>query len=56
MLLRPDQKRQILDLSIQIDKNNIECVKKTVFQVLLTMSICHGSLTFLAIIEKYQNQ
>lgn len=31
MLLRPRQKRQILDLSIQIDKNNIECVKETVF-------------------------
>ena len=31
MLLRPRQKRQILDLSIQIDKNNVECVKETVF-------------------------
>ena len=31
MLLRPRQKRQILDLSIQIDKNNIEGVKETVF-------------------------
>ena len=31
MLLRPRQKRQILDLSIQIDNNNIECVKETVF-------------------------
>ena len=31
MFLRPRQKRQILDLSIQIDKNDIECVKETVF-------------------------
>ena len=31
MLLRPSQKRQTLDLFIQIDNNNIECVKETVF-------------------------
>ena len=31
MLLRPRQKRQTLDLSIQIDKNNIECVQETLF-------------------------
>ena len=31
MLLRPSQKRQTLDPFIQIDNNNIECVKETVF-------------------------
>ena len=31
MVYRPRQRRQILDLSIEIDKNNIECVKETVF-------------------------
>lgn len=46
MLLRPREKRQILDLSIQIDNNNIECVKETIFL----------GVTFLVFIEKYQNQ
>ena len=31
MVFRPRQRRQTLDLSIKIDKNNIECVKETVF-------------------------
>ena len=31
MVFRPRQRRQTLDLSINIDKNNIECVKETVF-------------------------
>ena len=31
MVFRPHQRRQTLDLSIKIDKNNIECVKETVF-------------------------
>lgn len=44
MLLRPREKRQILDLSIQIDNNNIECVKETIFL----------GVTFLVFIEKYQ--
>ena len=31
MVFRPRQRRQTLDLSIKIDKNDIECVKETVF-------------------------
>ena len=31
MVFRPRQRRQTLDLSIKIGKNNIECVKETVF-------------------------
>ena len=31
MVFRPRQKRQTLDLSIQIDNNKIDCVKETVF-------------------------
>ena len=31
MVFRPRQRRQTLDLSIKIDKNNIECVKETVY-------------------------
>ena len=31
MVVRPCQRRQILDLSFQIDKNKIDCVKETVF-------------------------
>ena len=31
MVFRPRQRRQTLDLSIQIDYNKIDCVKETVF-------------------------
>ena len=31
MVFRPRQRRQTLDLSIQIENNNIDCVKETVF-------------------------
>ena len=31
MVFRPRQRRQTLDISIQIDNNNIDCVKETVF-------------------------
>ena len=31
MVFRPRQRRQTLDLSLQIDNNNIDCVKETVF-------------------------
>ena len=31
MVFRPRQRRQTFDLSIQIDNNNIDCVKETVF-------------------------
>ena len=31
MVFRPRQRRQTLDTSIQIDNNNIDCVKETVF-------------------------
>ena len=31
MVFRPRQKRETLDLSIQIDNNKIDCVKETVF-------------------------
>ena len=31
MVFRPRQRRQKLDLSIQIDNNNIDCLKETVF-------------------------
>ena len=30
MVFRPRQRRQTLDISIQIDNNNIDCVKETV--------------------------
>ena len=32
MVFRPRQRRQILNLSVQIDNNKIDCVKETVFQ------------------------
>ena len=31
MVFRPRQRRQTLDISIQIDNNSIDCVKETVF-------------------------
>ena len=31
MVFRPRQRRQTLELSIQIDNNNMDCVKETVF-------------------------
>ena len=57
MVSRPLQRRQTLDLSMKfkIDNNNIECLKETVFQEISSINICHGSLTFLAFLEKYLN-
>ena len=56
MVFRPRQRRQTLDISIQIDNNVIERVKETVFLGVILDEHCHGSLTFLAFLEKYQNQ
>ena len=55
MVSRPLQRRQTLDLSMKIDNNNIECLKETVFQEISSINICHGSLTFVAFLEKYLN-
>ena len=48
MVFRPRQRRQTLDISIQIDNNNIDCVEETVFLgvILSLMNIYHGNLTF----------
>ena len=46
----------MIDISIQIDNNVIELVKETVFLGVIPDEHCHGSLTFLAFLEKYQNQ
>ena len=56
MVFRLRQRRQTLDKSIQIDNNVIERVKETVFLGVILDEHCHGSLTFLAFLEKYQNQ
>jgi len=55
MVFRPRQRRQTLDLSIQIDINKIDCVKETVFLgVILEGHLSWKPLTFLASPEKYQ--
>ena len=55
MVFRPRQRRQTLDISIQIDNNNIDCVKETVFLGVILDEHLSWKPQFQASPEKYQN-
>ena len=56
MVFRPRQRRQTLDISIQIDNNVIECVKETVFLGVILDEHWSWKPHILSVLEKYQNR